>query len=183
MYEICPKCHYQRQSHEQNDPDICRGCDIFFSSWLKAQLSTAEPEIQNSDTQCTSRINILSFLSTWLFNTDDKTSPVIFCGRVMLFVGLLFCSWKFIQMDFVLNPFQNSRSYMHNIDLIFHEAGHILFMPIGRFMTILGGSLFQLINASYRDVDVFNKKQESLRRLRRSLVDGSKSDGFGALYR
>lgn len=48
-------------------------------------------------------------------------------------------------MDFVLNPFAIGRSYMHNINLIFHEAGHIIFMPFGRFMTILGGSLFQLI--------------------------------------
>ena len=48
-------------------------------------------------------------------------------------------------MDFVLNPFQIGQSFMHNIDLIFHEAGHILFMPFGRFMTILGGSLFQVM--------------------------------------
>ena len=48
-------------------------------------------------------------------------------------------------MDFVNNPFEIGRSYMHNIDLIFHEAGHILFIPFGRFMSILGGSLFQVL--------------------------------------
>lgn len=29
--------------------------------------------------------------------------------------------------------------------LAIHEAGHIVFMPLGEFMTVLGGSLFQLI--------------------------------------
>lgn len=36
-------------------------------------------------------------------------------------------------------------SFMHNINLPFHEFGHILFSPFGRFMTILGGSLFQIM--------------------------------------
>jgi hypothetical protein len=34
---------------------------------------------------------------------------------------------------------------MHNINLVFHEAGHVIFRPFGWFMTILGGSLFQII--------------------------------------
>ncbi len=36
-------------------------------------------------------------------------------------------------------------SFLHGVNLIFHEAGHILFMPFGRFMTILGGSLNQIL--------------------------------------
>jgi len=36
-------------------------------------------------------------------------------------------------------------SFMHNINLAFHEFGHVLFSPLGRFMGILGGSLFQLM--------------------------------------
>ncbi|HCS62621.1 MAG TPA: hypothetical protein DIW64_00205, partial [Cellvibrio sp.] len=36
-------------------------------------------------------------------------------------------------------------SFMHNINLPFHEFGHILFMPFGEFMMILGGSLFQVL--------------------------------------
>jgi hypothetical protein len=35
--------------------------------------------------------------------------------------------------------------FLHGVNLIFHEAGHILFMPFGRFMTILGGSLNQIL--------------------------------------
>ena len=34
---------------------------------------------------------------------------------------------------------------LDDIDLAIHEAGHMVFMPFGEFMTILGGSLFQIL--------------------------------------
>jgi hypothetical protein len=36
-------------------------------------------------------------------------------------------------------------SFLHLPDLVFHEAGHILFLPFGEFMTVLGGSLLQFL--------------------------------------
>ena len=36
-------------------------------------------------------------------------------------------------------------SILHLPNLIFHEAGHFIFSPFGRFMTILGGSLNQIL--------------------------------------
>ncbi len=38
-----------------------------------------------------------------------------------------------------------SQSFMHNINLPFHEAGHIIFSPLGRFVTSLGGTLGQIL--------------------------------------
>jgi len=34
---------------------------------------------------------------------------------------------------------------MHLVNLVFHEAGHVLFAPFGSFMMSLGGSLLQVI--------------------------------------
>ena len=36
-------------------------------------------------------------------------------------------------------------TFLHLPNLVFHEAGHILFLPFGRFMTVLGGSLMQFL--------------------------------------
>jgi hypothetical protein len=36
-------------------------------------------------------------------------------------------------------------SFLHLPNLVFHEAGHILFIPFGQFMTVLGGSLTQVL--------------------------------------
>lgn len=35
--------------------------------------------------------------------------------------------------------------FVDNFNLVIHEAGHLLFIPFGQFMTIAGGSLFQVI--------------------------------------
>ena len=36
-----------------------------------------------------------------------------------------------------------TESVLHLPNLVFHEAGHVLFVLFGRFMNVLGGSLFQ----------------------------------------
>jgi hypothetical protein len=36
-------------------------------------------------------------------------------------------------------------SFLHNINLPFHEFGHVLFRPFGEWLTFLGGSLFQCL--------------------------------------
>lgn len=38
-----------------------------------------------------------------------------------------------------------NQSFLHLPNLVFHEAGHVIFAPFGRFMTVLGGSLLQCL--------------------------------------
>jgi hypothetical protein len=35
--------------------------------------------------------------------------------------------------------------FIDGVNLLMHEAGHVIFMPFGEFIAIAGGSLFQLI--------------------------------------
>ncbi|MEZ4180696.1 MAG: hypothetical protein R3B41_04295 [Candidatus Doudnabacteria bacterium] len=35
--------------------------------------------------------------------------------------------------------------FIDNINLIIHEAGHVVFMPFGELLTLLGGSMLQII--------------------------------------
>lgn len=52
-------------------------------------------------------------------------------------------AWKFIFAGIESNF--AGRSFLHLVNLPFHEAGHILFSPFGRFMQTLGGTLGQLL--------------------------------------
>jgi hypothetical protein len=36
-------------------------------------------------------------------------------------------------------------SFLDGVDLIFHEAGHLIFMPFGETLYLMGGSLFQVL--------------------------------------
>lgn len=64
-------------------------------------------------------------------------------GRLAIWVFLLVWGVRLANMDY--RSGEMAMSFMHNIVLPIHEAGHILFMPFGEFMTILGGSLFQIL--------------------------------------
>jgi len=62
--------------------------------------------------------------------------------RAALVLGLAY--WT---IQFARTPISSDamNSFLHLPDLVFHEAGHIIFSPFGRFMTVLGGSLLQFL--------------------------------------
>ena len=69
--------------------------------------------------------------------SDAAHSHSVF--RILRVLGILaFAVWVWRHM-------QSPDGLMHGSLLIFHEAGHVLFMPFGEFMMVLGGSLFQLL--------------------------------------
>jgi hypothetical protein len=71
----------------------------------------------------------------------------------------LFCAKHYNVAD-TLEGNQGLIQFLHGVNLIFHEAGHILFMPFGRFMTILGGSLNQILIPTIISGYFFFKRQK-----------------------
>ena len=62
-------------------------------------------------------------------------------GRALLWIA--FVVWSISLMSAPMTA--ASASFLHMINLPFHEAGHILFGPFGDFMSTLGGSLTQVL--------------------------------------
>jgi hypothetical protein len=61
---------------------------------------------------------------------------------------LAFWTWQFARMDhrLLVNGLPEiNGSLWHLVNLAFHEAGHLLFRLFGDFMSVLGGSLLQLL--------------------------------------
>ena len=79
---------------------------------------------------------------------EKRVDPLVFAGRTLTLLGLMVWSGWFFQTDFLrlVGPIPEiNTSFMHTVDLVFHEAGHVLFIPFGSFMSVLGGSLGQLL--------------------------------------
>ena len=74
---------------------------------------------------------------------DDSLTSLKFSGRLLLFLALLVWGWKFMTSPLESN--YAGESILHLVNLPFHEAGHVFFMPFGRFMTVLGGTLGQIL--------------------------------------
>ena len=136
MTTTCPKCQYRRTAIDnQVHADICPGCGIVYSKWIARHNDAPneiviEPEIRQSFLQ-------------WLAEAPEQVDAVAFWSRAVCV--FLFAIWS---LYFICNGIDwevIGGSFMHNINLMFHEFGHLFFSPFGEFMTILGGSLFQVL--------------------------------------
>lgn len=84
--------------------------------------------------------------STWrerLLEVPAQVAPFGFWGRVALLVG--FALWAVVLISLNYRNAEINQSFLHRPLLIFHEAGHVVFMPFGHWMTIFGGTLGQLL--------------------------------------
>ena len=78
-----------------------------------------------------------------LLQAPEGASGLDFYGRLIAYIFFLVWGWRLYAMD--LSEAEINNSFMHLVVLPIHEAGHVLFIPLGKFMTILGGSLFQVL--------------------------------------
>jgi hypothetical protein len=73
----------------------------------------------------------------------DSVDPFAFGGRVVAYVIFLLWGLYFVFLPFASLAINNS--FMHLVNIPFHEAGHVILMPFGwSFLTSLGGSLSQV---------------------------------------
>lgn len=82
-------------------------------------------------------------LRRFLLPQERAVNPLHFAARVLTLVGL--AAWSLRFLSSTLESAYAMSSFLHGVNLAFHEAGHILFRPFGRFLTVLGGSLLQLL--------------------------------------
>ena len=89
------------------------------------------------------KFSFFEWLRDLPFYIEPEVNVFYFGGRVILYLVLLIYGFKFIfasmEESYAVMPF------MHLVNLPFHEAGHIIFMPFGRFIMFLGGTLGQLL--------------------------------------
>lgn len=77
-----------------------------------------------------------------LLTPREQMDTVSFYGRMAALVLLAVWSWFLFGYDY--RTAEINESFLHNIVLPIHEAGHVFFIPFGEFLTILGGSFLQL---------------------------------------
>ena len=121
------------------DARECGKCGIIFAKFRPSESRRTRREPARLFTQSA----WFQAAKQWLIESDTITDSTTFYGRALVFLVLVWWGAKFIVTPLETN--YTGESFLHVIDLPFHEAGHILFMPFGRFMTILGGSLGQVL--------------------------------------
>jgi len=86
---------------------------------------------------------LFATIKSWLLPEEEKVNLFFFAGRALLYVLLVWWGVPLIRATVESNAV--GEHFLHNVNLPFHEAGHLFFSPFGRFMHVLGGSLGQLL--------------------------------------
>jgi hypothetical protein len=79
----------------------------------------------------------------WVLHVDPHVSGAGVLARAVLLAGLALWTLSFLRHG--LDPDHLMGSFLHLVHLPFHEAGHVLLSPFGRFLMVFGGSLFQVL--------------------------------------
>ena len=133
MTDLCPNCAALRGAGSE-----CPRCGIVYAKWrARVDVQTLEPPAEEPEASLPARVVAL-FLTV-----KPRISQLELTGHAIAYAIFFLWGWRFIFMDYRDNAIAGS--FMHNVNLVFHEAGHVLFRPFGEFMTVLGGSLGQLL--------------------------------------
>ena len=120
----CPKC----AAPVATDLGECPRCGIVFAKYQQRAVALP-PETVTSLAEHSPSPRI-----------RDPLRDVTRITRAVLLIGLIAWTWQFARAPMGVAA---AASVLHLPNLVFHEAGHVLLTPFGRFMTVLGGSLFQ----------------------------------------
>jgi hypothetical protein len=131
----CPKCQAERVEEETE----CVRCGIIFAKYRPAMARVAV----SPSSSLRERSRWVVTAKKWLIESDIPADSMTFYGRAAVFAAMVWWGWTFIVMPLESN--YTGESFLHLINLTFHEAGHVIFMPFGRFMMILGGTLGQIL--------------------------------------
>lgn len=77
-----------------------------------------------------------------MVHQEDELSGPTRWARVALLAGLAYWTWQFARTPISADAMD---AFLHLPDLVFHEAGHLIFSPFGEFMTMAGGSVMQVL--------------------------------------
>lgn len=136
----CPKCRHSPLPAEQALPATCPACGLVLAKYGETLKALSE---NNHSWKSEDETGRLTGLKETLFYPQPSVNASHIWGRTVLLV--LFGLWgiRLIGMDF--RSGEMGSSFLHSPLLVFHEAGHVIFRIFGEFLTVLGGTLGQLI--------------------------------------
>jgi hypothetical protein len=114
---------------------------VYFTKWEQRD-SFVPPSLRRTDESEEESAWRLALRDRFVIRTDNVSQTHV-VGYALLLVFVCIWGIRLALIDY--RDGEAGGSFMHLILLPIHEAGHILFIPFGEFMTILGGSLFQLL--------------------------------------
>lgn len=132
----CPKCQAPRRAGEES----CGECGVVFAKY--------EQYLARREALAQERAERAAQPGLWTQLRDEALSPPqymkdLWVPCLVLWVLFVVWGWSYISQD--IASLGHNPGFLHNINLPFHEAGHVIFGIFGDFIGSLGGTLGQLL--------------------------------------
>ena len=85
---------------------------------------------------------LLDYAKEIFLHVPDRPEGMVVAGRALVYLGIFI--WGMLFVFHSIDSNYAGQSFLHGANLIFHEAGHVIFSIFGDFVRVLGGSLGQL---------------------------------------
>ena len=131
--QTCPKCGFNNPCQHLE----CQRCGVIFARIKRDDKCSESPALPKKTEKTLGSRAIF-------YEQEDPTTTAILClvkGGGLVFLAI----WGLRLASIPLIEGGAGNSFLHNVNLPFHEAGHLLFMPFGSLMHSLGGTLGQLL--------------------------------------
>lgn len=134
LYALCPKCRAPSGGR-----DVCPACGLVFAKYLKTlggAPARQAPPMPEPEEPLAARLDEL------LFPDAEEVSAAAVAMRAAFLAVLAVYGVYLASLD--VPAAEIWASLLHYPAVPIHEFGHVLFMPFGEFLHLLGGSLFQV---------------------------------------
>jgi hypothetical protein len=137
---ICPKCSYEQAEGNSE----CQRCGVIFAKVRgdgEVRADRHEFREREAPVSLSAPGGALAWLKERVLTVPPGENGMMVAGRGAFYLVLLIWGGRLITSSIQSNYV--GESFIHLINLPFHEAGHIFFSPLGRFIQVLGGTLGQ----------------------------------------
>jgi hypothetical protein len=141
MFARCPKCSHQPLPADQSLPAACPSCGVILAKVAHPVAQRGLPSRPRDRPAGASQIDPETGWRALMLDVPERVDSTLFWCRAALLA--VFSTWGLWLMTRSVADGEMAQSFIHGPLLVFHEAGHVLFMPLGRWMTVAGGTLMQ----------------------------------------
>ncbi|MFB4202615.1 zinc ribbon domain-containing protein [Arhodomonas sp. KWT2] len=133
----CPKCGASRSAEQVT----CTHCGVVFHKYATYLARLEAYEARRAERRTPLRERLAGRAAA--LAVPPAAMATLWWGYLALWLAFLVWGGSYMIQD--IAALGRDAGFLHNVNLPFHEFGHLLFRPFGEWVTSLGGTLGQLL--------------------------------------